>query len=60
MEGGGRLRVRGPLTSRGAGGGRGRGRGEGGESHGCHGERDVQDGAVPLQVVLWLLLLAAA
>ena len=61
-EGGGwtRVRVRRSLTSGGAGGGRGGGRGEGGESRGRHGQRDVQDGAVPLRVVFRLLLLPAA
>lgn len=54
------MRVRGSLTSRGAGGGRGRGRREGGESHGCHSKRDMQKSAIPLQVVFRLLLLPAA
>lgn len=57
--GGGRVGVRGPLTSGGAGRGRGRRRGEVGESRRRHGERDVQEGAIPLRVMLRLLLLAA-
>lgn len=52
--------MRGPLTSGGAGGGRGRGRGERRESQWGPAERDVQEGAVPLRVLLRLLLLPTA
>lgn len=52
--------MRGPLTSGGAGGGRGGRGGDLGHPRRGHGEWDVQDGAVPLRVVLGLLLLPAA
>ena len=51
--------MRGPLTSRGAGGGRGGRRGDLGPPGGGQGEREVEDGAVPLWVVIGLLLLPA-